>query len=81
MLEDSRQADALIPLSVAHRKAQALLAQFDAGMEIGYPEFTDIMFAMAYSAIRVMPAIQGDIACENRDIWDRISRKSASLKA
>ena len=61
----------------AHRRAMSLLQQFDGGMEIGYSDFADAIFALALSV--VIPHIHGDMALEKSDIWDRIVRKSASV--
>ena len=76
MLQDSRQAG--ISIYEAHSRAQSLLQEIDLGMEIGYSEVVDRIFALAYGVSPVMRAIHGDIACEKSDIFVRISRIAAS---
>ena len=66
-------------LAAAHRLAQSMLAEFDGGREVGYPEFVDELFALAYLGSPIHRPMMGAMACENSLIWDRIIRKSASL--
>lgn len=78
-MADEAESTLRLSLAEAHRRAQSLLAAFDAGREVGYPELADELFALCQLSFPIVPSNMGEIACENADIWERISRKSASL--
>ena len=62
-----------LTMSEAHRRLQAMLADFDKGREITYSDFADEIMALASSVECIRPQTQGDMSDENSVIWRRIS--------
>lgn len=68
----------VLSIADAHRRAQGLLAEVDAGREVGYPELVDDIFGLAFSSVTF--ATQGEMTDKCADIWDRILVKSSKVK-